>query len=77
MTKQTLPRNVKDIKGKVAISELRRAHWIIVVLALALTLVITVDASQAVTFNGYLAGVADALLVVVAIVSFGTLIRLK
>lgn len=77
MSKSTYPRKVTDIKGKTAVNELRRAHWIIVVLALALAFIVTVGAGQEISFDGWLATVADVLLVLVALVSLATALRLK
>lgn len=63
------PRTVKDFKGKVALEELQRAHWIIMVLALALAFLVVVAVVQPLRFDAVLGTVAVILLILVAAVS--------
>lgn len=68
-----LPKKAKDIKGAVAIAELRRAHYIIVILALAFaSMLVFMLAIDDVLFNEILGAIAVTLLVIVAAVSLGT-----
>lgn len=70
------PRTVKDFKGKVALEELRRAHWIIVILALALAFLIMVTIMQPLEFDIFLGSVAAGLLLLVAAVSAAIALRI-
>jgi len=63
------PKSVKDIKGKVALDELRRAHWIITILSAALAFVIVLGTYQPIQFDTTLGAIATVLLIVVAAVS--------
>jgi hypothetical protein len=75
--KNTLyPKNVKDIKGKVAIAELRRAHYIIVVLAVAFVFMLITSMFEPLQFDLFLGSVASALILIVAAVSLSTAIAL-
>lgn len=75
---KNLPKKAKDIKGAVAIAELKRAHAIIIILALAFAAMLTaVLAFDDIIFNDALGAVAITLLAVVAAVSYGTLVALK
>jgi len=70
------PRTVKDFKGKVALEELRRAHWIIVILALALAFLIIVTILQPLEFDIVLGSIAAGLLLLVAAVSAAIALRI-
>lgn len=75
--KNTLyPKNVKDIKGKVAIAELRRAHYIIVVLAVAFVFMLITSMFEPLQFDLFLGSVAAALILIVAAVSLSTALAL-
>lgn len=74
--KKKYPRTAKDIKGPVALGELRRAHFIIVILALALSLILVLEAIVPVQLDPYLVIAAVTLLAVVALSSFVTAITL-
>lgn len=72
-----LPRKAKDIKGAVAIAELRRAHLIIIVLAIALAVMIGFVSAYELQFDAMLATVAIILLFFVAAVSIMTVWALR
>lgn len=62
--------NHKDFKkGKVAVAELKRAHLIIALLAVSLAFLIVVSSVYPIQLDELLAGVAAALLIIVAAVS--------
>lgn len=67
-----LPKKAKDIKGAVAIAELRRAHLIIAILAIALAMIIGLVTANEIQLDAALGAVAIVLLSVVALVSLGT-----
>ncbi|MBH2007804.1 hypothetical protein I8H83_04320 [Candidatus Saccharibacteria bacterium] len=69
MAKQNHPKKLKDIKGPIARAELQRAHYIITVLALALTVLVALNIVEPVQFDALLGSIASALLIVVAGVS--------
>ena len=71
------PKNAKDIKGPVAIAELRRAHYIITLLSIAFAGVMWFVTAFEVQFNAALGAVAVLLLVLVAIVSITTALVLR
>lgn len=75
--KRTLPRRAKDIKGAVAIAELRRAHYIITMLAIALAVLVGIASMADLRLNAALGAVAVVLLLFVAAVSLGTAIVLR
>lgn len=70
--KSNLPKSAKDIKGKVALAELKRAHLIIAVLAAALAFVVVVEAVAPISFNLTIAVILAVLLALVAAVSLTT-----
>lgn len=72
-----LPRKAKDIKGPVAIAELRRAHYIITILAVAFAFVVGLVSLFEVQFDPILGATAFVLLILVAIVSLGTALVLS
>jgi len=72
-----LPRKAKDIKGPVAIAELRRAHLIIAILALAFAFVVGFVSLYEVRFDAALGAAAFTLLILVAIASLGTAVVLR
>ena len=71
------PKQAKDIKGKVAIAELRRAHYIIVMLAAAFAVMIGLTTTFQVQLNASLGYTAMALLLIVAAVSCATAYLLR
>ncbi len=75
--KKYLPRKVKDIKGAVAISELRRAHAIIVLLSLALAFLVVASSQYPLQLDGTLGALAVVLLVIVCGSSAATVLALK
>jgi predicted membrane-bound dolichyl-phosphate-mannose-protein mannosyltransferase len=75
--KKTLPKSAKDIKGKVAIAELRRAHYIIAMLAVMLALVLALTSTYEARPDAILSAIAIALLAIVAVTSLGTVIALN
>lgn len=74
--KKKFPRTAKDIKGAVALNELQRAHYIIVMLSLALSFVLVVGATTPIRYDYYLVVAAVTLLTVVGIASFVTAVML-
>ena len=78
MKKTTLsPKKAKDIKGKVAIAELRRAHLIIAILAMAFVFMLILSIAHPLQFDLWLGSVASALLLIVAAVSLATAVSLR
>ena len=74
---KNLPKKAKDIKGAVAISELCRAHWIIIILALSFAAMLCFVSQYEVQFDGSLSTIAVVLLVLVAAISFATVVALQ
>jgi NADH:ubiquinone oxidoreductase subunit 3 (subunit A) len=72
-----LPKKAKDIKGAVAIAELRRAHYIIVMLAVAFAVMIGLTSSVEVQLDATLGVIVIVLLAFVAAVSFVTAYALR
>ena len=70
-------RNKKDFKGKVALEELQRAHWIIVILAMALSFVLILEMFNAFQLDIVLGSIATTLLILVAAVSASIAIYLR
>jgi hypothetical protein len=66
------PKNAKDIKGAVAIAELRRAHLIIVILAISLAVVLGFGMMYESEFSIVLRNAAIILLAFVALASLAT-----
>lgn len=67
-----LPKKAKDIKGAIAIAELRRAHYIIAMLALAFAVMMGLASAFEVQFDATLGILVIIMLLFVAIVSLGT-----
>ena len=78
MTKnKRYPKKSSDIKGKVAIAELRRAHYIIAILAMAFVFMLIMSMLQPLQFDLWMGSVASALLLIVSAVSLATAIALR
>lgn len=71
------PKKTADIKGKVAIAELRRAHFIIAILAMSFVFMLILNISRPLQFDLWLGSTASALLIIVAAVSLVTAISLR
>ncbi len=71
------PRNTKDIKGKVAVAELIRSHWIIAILAIALAWLLVLESMHGAKLNWTLSMIAVALLALVAVGSLATAVALS
>ena len=67
-----LPKKTKDIKGPVAIAELRRAHYIIAILSIAFGIIIGFVSVFEIKFDAALGLIAVILLGLLATVSLGT-----
>lgn len=74
---KNLPKKAKDIKGKVALAELRRSHYIIVILALSFAATLGFVSVYEVRFNGVLAAIACVLLMLVTVASLATALVLR
>jgi hypothetical protein len=72
-----LPTKAKDIKGAVAIAELKRAHLIIAMLAIAFAVIIGLVSTNEIQLDAALGAIATLLLVLVALVSLGTVYALR
>lgn len=72
-----LPKKATDIKGPVAIAELRRAHYIIAMLAVSFAGMIALGTAYELQFSAPLGIIAVILLLAVTAVSLGTAIVLK
>lgn len=72
-----LPKKAKDIKGSVAIAELRRSHYIIALLALSLAATLVFMSTYQVQFDWLLTSIVTMMLVVVATVSLATIYALR
>lgn len=77
MNKSSHPRKIKDIKGTVAIAELRRAHYIIAVLSVAFVFILIVNMLMPLEFDVLLGSIASALLLIVAGSSLFTALALR
>lgn len=77
MKKQLRPRSVKDIKGKVAIAELQRAHYIITLLSGVFSVFLIFAMTDVFVVDALLGSIAVALLLIVAASSLATAIALK
>lgn len=71
------PKKAQDIKGKVAIAELRRAHLIIAILAMAFVFMLILSTLHPLQFDVLLGSIASSLLLIVAAVSLATEITLR
>lgn len=72
-----LPKKAKDIKGAVALAELKRAHAIIAILAFSFAMMLSLSSSYEIKLNAGLGTIAAFLLIVVSIVSLGTVLFLQ
>lgn len=72
-----LPKQTKDIKGAVAIAELQRAHYIIVILALAFAAIVACTSAFEIRFDTVMGVLIVVLLGCVALISLCTAIRLQ
>ena len=75
--KNYLPKKAKDIKGSVAIAELRRAHLIIAVLAIAFAFMVGLVSAYEIQFDVVLGAIVIVLLMLLALVSLGTAFILR
>lgn len=75
--KKKLFRTTKDFKGNVALAELRRAHFIIALLATALAFVIIASTYYPIQLDHFLTAVAAALLIIVAAISLSIAFSIK
>lgn len=62
-------RKSKDIKGKVALQELRRAHFVIALLAISFAFTLLFVTIYPVQLDTFLVSVATAFLIIIAAVS--------
>jgi|GEM_PF-626292 len=72
-----LPKKAKDIKGPVAVAELRRAHYIIAILSIAFAIIIAFVSVFEIKFDPALGVMAIILLGVLATISLGTALVLS
>jgi len=72
-----LPRKITDIKGKVALAELQRTHYIVVMLAVGLIALLAVQMIQLTGFGFALGVAAVTLLVLLSLMSLVTAIGLS
>lgn len=77
MKKLSRPRSIKDIKGKVAVEELRRAHYIIVLLSSVFSVFLIFAMIDVFIVDAMLGSITVALLLIVAASSLATAIALK
>lgn len=78
MKKQTLwPKNAKQIKGKVAIAELKRAHLIITLLSFASVPLVIIGAIAPVQLDKSISAILSVLLVVLGLISLSTIVLLN
>ena len=77
MKKTLRPRSLKDIKGKVAIAELQRAHYIITLLAGVFSVFLIFTMIDVFVVDMILGSIAVALLLIVASASLATAVALK
>ena len=75
--KNYLSKKAKDTKGSVAIAELRRAHLIIAILALAFAVMIGFVSAYEIQFDVVLGAIVIVLLILLALVSSGTAFILR
>ncbi len=67
----------KDFKGKVALKELKRAHFIISLLAIALAFLLVASTYYPIQLHHLLTAVAAALLIIVAAISLSIAFTIK
>lgn len=72
-----LPRKITDIKGKVALAELRRTHIIVFILTLLVIVLLVFIAAIFVEVNAILLAAALALLILLGLTSLSTAIGLS
>ncbi|HCH34190.1 MAG: hypothetical protein UY35_C0005G0027 [Candidatus Saccharibacteria bacterium GW2011_GWC2_48_9] len=72
-----LPRKITDIKGKVALAELQRTHFIVVMLSIGLIVLLAVHMLQLTGFGFALGVTAVTLLVILSLMSLFTAIGLS
>lgn len=72
-----LPRKITDIKGKVALAELQRTHYIVVMLAVGLIALLVVQMTQLTGFGFTLGVAAVTLLLILSLMSLFTAIGLS
>lgn len=72
-----LPKKITDIKDKVALAELQRTHFIVVVLALALAGILALGMYHPVEFNVTPSSIAIVLLIFVALISLSIALGLR
>lgn len=72
-----LPRKITDIKGKTALAELRRTHYIVAILAVALIAVLVSNTLEVYFTTPLLTFAAIALLALLTLMSLGTAIGLS
>lgn len=72
-----LPKKAKDIKGAVAVAELRRAHLVIAILAAAFAAMIGFSSTNEIQLDGALGATAILLLALIVFVSLGTIYALR
>ena len=78
MDKSTLwPKNAKEIKGKVAIAELKRAHLIITLLCYAIIPVVILGSINPEQLDKTLSIILSILLAVVGFISLSTIVLLN
>ena len=77
MKKPSRPRSVSDIKGKVAIAELQRAHYLVALLASVFSIFLIFGMTDVFVVDALLGSIAVALLLIVAALSFATAVALK
>lgn len=77
MKKPLYPQSVKDIKGKVAIAELRRAHFIIGLLGAAFAVFMIFAMIDVFIVDALLGSIAVAMLLIVAGSSLATAVALR
>ena len=75
--KQLFPQKTQDIKGKIAVAELRRAHAIIAALSIAFSMVIGFVWAFEIQFDATLSIMAISLLTLLAGISISTAVALR
>lgn len=78
MKKSTLyPKSAKDIKGKTAIAELKRAHLIITLLSFSIIPLLIIGTVDSVQFTPVLSALLVVFLVILGLASFFTIVALR
>ncbi len=73
----TIPRKISHIKGKVVKEELRRAHYIIVILSVSLAFLVTVGIFQPLQYDAVFGSIGVILLVLVGLTSLVIALNLR